>query len=110
MIVRPGEIAQRLTPEERDTLYLKLKDKRTVSFATLRKTLKLDSAARFNKESENRTELKGDEVAAELGAKTRLGTRWQHLSGDQQWEVVHRLMALESRGRSRVSRLDQPDL
>ena len=96
MIVRPGEIAQRLTPEERDTLYLKLKDKRTVSFATLRKTLKLDSAARFNKESENRTELKGDEVAAELGAKTRLGTRWQHLSGDQQWEVVHRLMALES--------------
>lgn len=96
MIVRPGEVAQRLTPEERDTLYLKLKDKRAVSFATLRKTLKLDSAARFNKESENRTELKGDEVAAELGAKTRLGTRWQHLSGDQQWEVVHRLMMLES--------------
>lgn len=96
IIVRVGEVAQRLTPEEREMLYLKLKDKRAVSFATLRKTLKLDGAARFNKESENRTELKGDEVAAEFGAKTRFGTRWQHLSSDEQWEVVRRLMAVES--------------
>jgi CRISPR-associated endonuclease Csn1 len=96
MIVRPGEKAVRLTPEERELLFLRLKDKGKVSFATLRKTLKLDPDARFNKESENRTELKGDEVAALLGAKTRFGTRWVHLSPEEQWEVVKRLDDVES--------------
>lgn len=96
MIVRPGEKAERLTPEDRDLLLLKLKDKRKVAFATLRKVLKLDPAARFNKESENRTELLGDEVAAELASKTRFGVRWLHLSSDEQWEVIARQQALES--------------
>ncbi|WP_447407283.1 hypothetical protein, partial [Clostridium perfringens] len=32
MIVRPGEAAVRLTPEQRDTLYRRLKDKPKVSF------------------------------------------------------------------------------
>jgi CRISPR-associated endonuclease Csn1 len=96
MIVRPGEIAQRLTREERDTLFLKLKDKGKVSFATLRKTLRLDPDARFNKESENRTDLKGDEVAAVMGAKARFGSRWAHLSLDEQWDVIARLDAVQS--------------
>ena len=95
-IVRPGEVAVPLTREQRDLLLLKLKDKRKVSFATLRNTLKLDSAARFNKESENRTELKGDEVAAEMGAKTRFGPRWVHLTTDQQEEIITRQQAVES--------------
>lgn len=96
MIVRPGEVAQRLTPEERDILFLKLKDKRKVSFASLRKTLKLDPEARFNKESENRPDLKGDEVAAEMGSKTRFGNLWVHLSAEDQWDVIARLTAVES--------------
>lgn len=95
-IVRAGEIAQRLTPDQRDLLILKLKDKAEVSFETLRKTLKLDEDARFNKESENRAKLKGDEVAAMMGAKTRFGTRWLHLSPDEQWAVIERLEAAES--------------
>lgn len=96
MIVRPGEVAQRLTREERDILFLKLKDKTKVSFESLRKTLKLDPDARFNKESENRTDLKGDEVAAVMGAKTRFGNRWGHLSIEAQWEVIARLQEVES--------------
>lgn len=96
MIVRTGEVAQRLTHEERDVLFLKLKDKSKVSFATLRKTLKLEPEARFNKESENRTDLKGDEVAAVMGAKTRFSNRWVHLSIEQQWEVIDRLGEVES--------------
>ncbi|WP_294239179.1 type II CRISPR RNA-guided endonuclease Cas9 [uncultured Sphingomonas sp.] len=95
-IVRAGEVAQRLTPEQRDTLYLALKTRAKMTFAAMRKQLKLDPADRFNKESENRTELKGDEVAAEMGAKTRFGTRWPHLSVEAQWGVVERLMALET--------------
>ncbi len=96
MIVRPGEKAQRLTREERDTLLLKLKDKVKVSFESLRETLKLDPDARFNKESENRTDLKGDEVAAAMGSKTRFGTRWVHLPPDEQLAVIDRLSAVES--------------
>ena len=90
-IVRAGQVAERLTPEQRDLLVLKLKDKGKVSFESLRKVLKLDPEARFNKESENRTDLKGDEVAAVMGAKTRFGTRWVNLSADEQWAVVSRL-------------------
>jgi CRISPR-associated endonuclease Csn1 len=96
MIVRPGEVAQRLTREERDILFLKLKDKNKVSFATLRKALKLDPDARFNKESENRTDLKGDEVAAVMGSKTRFGNRWVHFSVEAQWDVLARLDDVES--------------
>jgi CRISPR-associated endonuclease Csn1 len=96
MIVRPGEKAERLTREDRDLLFLKLKDKGKVSFESLRKVLKLDPDARFNKESENRTDLKGDEVAALMGAKTRFGNRWVHLSPEAQWTVVERLNAVES--------------
>ncbi|WP_188062972.1 type II CRISPR RNA-guided endonuclease Cas9 [Sphingobium sp. KCTC 72723] len=96
MLVRAGEKAQRLTHEQRDLLLLKLKDKAKVRFESLRKTLKLDPDARFNKESENRTELKGDEVAALMGGKTRFGNRWVHLSPDEQWAVIERLEAVES--------------
>lgn len=96
MIVRPGEKAERLTPEERDLLFLKLKDKAKVSFESLRKVLRLNPDVRFNKESENRTDLKGDEVAALMSAKTRFGMLWVHLSPEAQWAVIERQGAVES--------------
>ncbi len=95
-VVTPGRTAERLTPEQRDLLLLKLKDRRKATFESLRRTLKLDPAARFNKESEHRAELKGDEVAAEMAAKNRFGTHWLHLSADEQWEVIKRQLAVES--------------
>lgn len=95
-IVRPGASAETLTREQRDLLYLKLKDKRSVTFESLRKVLKLDPDARFNKEGENRKDLKGDEVAAELGTKTRFGKTWPNLSYKAQWEVVSRIREQES--------------
>ncbi|HEY0270360.1 MAG TPA: type II CRISPR RNA-guided endonuclease Cas9 [Sphingomonas sp.] len=104
MIVRPGEKAERLTREERDLLFLKLKDKGKVSFESLRKVLKLDPDARFNKESDNRTDLKGDEVTALMGAKTRFGNRWVHLPPEAQWAVVERLSAVESDEEDRAFR------
>jgi CRISPR-associated endonuclease Csn1 len=91
-----------LTLEQRDLLYLKLKDKRSVKFESLRKLLKLDPEARFNKESENRTELKGDEVAAEMAAKTRFGARWAHLATETQWTILSRLIEDEDEAQLRV--------
>lgn len=90
-VVRAGENPEPLTLEQRNILLLKLKDKAEVAFESLRKALKLDPDARFNKESEHRSKLKGDEVAALLGHKNRFGTRWQHLSTDAQWEVAARI-------------------
>lgn len=95
MIVRPGEVALRLTREQRDVLLLKLKSSRKPSFESLRKLLKLDPDARFNKESDNRPDLKGDEVAAEMGTKTRFGKRWAHMSVDEQWAILRQLLEEE---------------
>ena len=96
-IVRPGEKAEMLTGEQRDLLVLKLKGSRTASFESLRtKLLKLDPAARFNKEGENRRELKGDEVAAAMSDKKRFDKRWALLSPDAQWTVIQRVRDAES--------------
>ncbi|HEY5107798.1 MAG TPA: type II CRISPR RNA-guided endonuclease Cas9 [Caulobacteraceae bacterium] len=91
-IVRTGENPQPLTRDQRDTLYLKLKDKRTVSFESLRKLLKLEPGDHFNKESENRKDLKGDEVNAEMSNKKRFGSQWFHLDVETQWGVIDRLL------------------
>ncbi len=95
-IVRAGQVAAPLTLEQRDALYLSLKDKRAVTFERLRKVLKLDPDDRFNKESENRKDIKGDEVAAELGAKGRFGNRWAHFDTDAQWDIISRIRDQES--------------
>ncbi|HLO76380.1 MAG TPA: type II CRISPR RNA-guided endonuclease Cas9 [Magnetospirillum sp.] len=90
-LVRAGQAAEPLTMQQRDLLLLKLKAKKKVSFASLRKVLKLDPETRFNKESDHRPDLAGDEVAAELSDKKRFGNRWFHLTADQQSAIVERL-------------------
>ena len=95
-IVRPGAAAEPLGRDQRELLYLKLKDKRSATFESLRKLLKLDPDARFNKEGENRKDMKGDEVTAELGTKTRFGRAWASLDSAAQWEIVRRIRGLES--------------
>ncbi len=95
-IVRVGEDPAPLTLQERDLLLLKLRDRAKVLFESLRKALRLDPDARFNKENENRRELKGDEIGAEFSSKKRFGPRWWHLSPAAQWEIVERVDALET--------------
>lgn len=96
MIVRVGQVAERLTPEQRDLLLSKLKGAGKMSFTAMRKALKLDQEARFNKESESRADLKGDEVAAVMGAKTRFAERWLHFSAEEQWTIVERLEKVQT--------------
>ncbi|WP_375391603.1 type II CRISPR RNA-guided endonuclease Cas9 [uncultured Sphingomonas sp.] len=95
-IVRVGQVAERLTPEQRDLLLSRLKGSGKMSFAAMRKALRLEHEARFNKESGNRTDLKGDEVAAVMGAKTRFAERWLYFSPDEQWSIVERLEAVQT--------------
>jgi CRISPR-associated endonuclease Csn1 len=96
-IVRVGQSSQPLSREQRDLLLLKLKDKKEVSFKTLRqKVLRLPDETRFNKESENRAALTGDEVAAIMSDKRRFGPAWSHLSLDRRCDIVSRVRLAES--------------
>ncbi|MXP25450.1 type II CRISPR RNA-guided endonuclease Cas9 [Altererythrobacter indicus] len=95
-VVSAGAPSRKLTLDERDKLILKLQDKKKVTFKALGKLIKLKEAERFNKESENRKELIGDEIRAELMDKKRFGPRWTTFSADQQWKIIDRLMNEES--------------
>jgi len=90
-IASPGAADRALTREERDALVLKLQDRKKVSFESLAKVIRLGEGERFNKESENRKELAGDEVRAEMADKKRFGTRWLHFDLAEQWRIIERL-------------------
>ena len=94
-VTTPGEANRKLTLEERNHLILELQGKREVSFKRLGQRLKLDSGQSFNKASETRTHLAGDEVRAVMGDKKRFGDRWVHLSGEEQWTILERLIEEE---------------
>ncbi len=95
-IVTAGAASRKLTIEERDALILKLRDKAKVSFTSLAEAIKLPEGARFNKESENRKDLIGDEIRAQLGDKKRFGGRWGGFGIDEQWRIIDRLLNEES--------------
>ena len=95
-IERTGGTSHKLTRGQRNLLLLRLKDKRKVAYESLRKSLKLDPEDRFNKEKDDRKEMKGDEVASDLGGKKCFGTRWAHLDTDAQWTVISRILDQES--------------
>lgn len=92
MIVMPGEKPVPLTREQRDKLLMVLETTRKPSFESLRKkTLKLDPEAGFNKESDNRKDLLGDEIRTLFADKKRFGNRWPFFSAEEQWAIVSRL-------------------
>lgn len=91
-VTSAGAASRPLNVAERNALILKLQDKKSVSFETLGKIIKLKDGERFNKEGENRKALDGDEVRAELSGKKLFGTRWFHFGPDEQWTIVERLL------------------
>ncbi len=87
-VVTPGDADRPLTLDERDALILKLQDKQKVGFSALGKTIKLAPGQRFNKESENRSDLIGDEVRAVMSDKKRFGNRWLHFDLAEQLRII----------------------
>jgi len=91
-LVQPDQTHRKLDIEQRDRLIGQLRTQRSATYASLRKTLKLPGAkVRFNKESESRLKMAGDEVAAALADKACFGQRWFALPLDVQWAVVRQL-------------------
>src|SRR5690606_27280749 len=91
-LVHRGDRREKLTPEQRDTLFNQLRTQRSSAFTALRKTLKAPVGTRFNKESDARDKLKGDEVAAEMSHKDRFGQTWIGMPLAERWAVVEILV------------------
>jgi len=90
-VVTPGEGSRKLTLAERDALIMKMRDKKRISFTSLAKAIKLPAGSRFNKESENRKDLLGDEVRAALSDRKRFGSRWPAFDLIEQTQILDRL-------------------
>jgi len=91
-ITAPGEAPRKLTLDQRNDLVLELRGRKERSFDALAKRLKLQPGESFNKASETRRTLRGNEVHAALADKKRFGDAWAHKSPEQQWTIVERLL------------------
>ncbi|MBE7734537.1 type II CRISPR RNA-guided endonuclease Cas9 [Devosia faecipullorum] len=87
--------SQKLTLEQRDGLVTQLKAQREANFSALRKTARAPTGTRFNKETESRIKMKGDEVAAELSSKTRFGQSWFSMPLEERWAIINTLRTIE---------------
>jgi CRISPR-associated endonuclease Csn1 len=87
-VTKAGETARNLTLDERNTLILSLKTRKKQTFKSLGKVIKLGDGEDFNKSSENRSELTGDEVFASFSDKKTFGLRWAHFDGGTQATVI----------------------
>jgi CRISPR-associated endonuclease Csn1 len=87
-ILSAGKVSRKLTLDQRDAIILKLKSSKTASFSALAKLLKLADGERFNKESDSRKGLNGDEIAASFKAKSCFGPRWEHFDAATQWSII----------------------
>lgn len=91
-VTTPGEASRKLTLDERDRLVAELREKKEISFKTLATKIKLDPGESFNKASETRTHLTGDEIRARMRDKKRFGDAWVHFDRDRQWTILDRLI------------------
>src|SRR3546814_14559545 len=97
-ITRAGAASRKLTIDQRDAIILKLKSAKTASFSGLARLLKLADGESFNKASENRTGLNGDEMFAAFGHKTYFGARWVHFDAGVQWSIIDAVAEEEDPG------------
>ncbi|AQT43184.1 CRISPR-associated endonuclease, Csn1 family [Bartonella apihabitans] len=90
-IILPDLSQRKLTMEERDTLITLMRPAKTKTFAALRKALKIPAGGRFNKETENRKQLTGDEVYSVFSKPELFGGDWGKFSTVQQREIIDQL-------------------
>lgn len=95
-ITAAGRASRKLTLDQRNALILELRGTKERSFAALAKRLKLQPGESFNKASETRLMLRGNEVHAAMARKERFGdVAWSNKSSEEQWRIVERLMEEE---------------
>lgn len=81
----------KLTIDQRNKLISMLRSTKKARFSTLRKVLKLEQGLRFNKETNSRIDLLGDETYTEMSAPDKFGVRWATFSESKQWEIINKI-------------------
>lgn len=85
----------KLTPDQRNKLLLALRTglnkQGRMPFSKMKKILGLGREFRFNKETENRTDLLGDVVYSRMSQPECFGNRWTELSVDAQADITEKL-------------------
>lgn len=85
----------KLRPEQRNHLVLHLRTKLNkqgkAPFSKLKETLKLGREVRFNKETDNRTDIEGDVIYFRMSQPERFGARWSALPVEQQAAITEKL-------------------
>ncbi len=92
-----GEYGQRLemTDEHKRIIREKLERADQVSFAQLKKSLGLNSNAKFNLETSDESKLKGDTTSKKLASKNAFGKEWNGLDDEFKNHVVDVLIHVE---------------
>lgn len=90
-ITKARATSRKLTCDQRDLVIMKLKSAKTTSFSGLSKLLKLADGESFNKASENRAGLTGDEISASFSDKKAFGPRWAHFDPATQWSIIEQV-------------------
>jgi CRISPR-associated endonuclease Csn1 len=85
-----------LTMEQRDMVVDALEEKQKLTFAGIRRILKLSRAWEFNLEGEVRKDLRGNQSSIALGHQKCLGRAWSDLSLDKQAQLVKELLTASS--------------
>lgn len=100
-ITAPGEAARKLTLDQRDKMVRVLKVVKKPSFAKLGKEIGLQPGESFNKASETRTHILGDEVYATMADKALFGNSWPNMNIARQLEIIAKLQHEENPDRLR---------
>lgn len=98
-VIESGKAARPLTLNERDMLLGELSSKKTMSFKAMRKLLKLSDSSTFNKESERREGLTGNETAAIMANKKLADASWLKLSMSDQRQIIESITEEEDLGK-----------
>lgn len=85
----------KLTPDQRDALVLALRTglnkQGRMPFSKLKRVLKIGNEVRFNKETDNRSDLEGDVIYFRMSQPECFGNRWAALSVETQAAITEKL-------------------
>jgi CRISPR-associated endonuclease Csn1 len=98
-ITEMGKNSVRLTKDQGDLVARALFQNNKLPFDKIRGLLKLPPEAKFNLESEKRSDLLGDQTAAKLSGKDFFGKTWRSFSLAHQIEIATRLLETEDETR-----------
>ena len=107
--IRDSDGSERsLTLDERNDLVLAAEQKLKLSFAAMRKTIKLRATQKFTLENGNRKDIDGHQINSIM--RKAIGTRWVKFNPDQQSQLISLLRDTEETDTLKAALISQFDV